>query len=178
MKIFEVPLDCNNACFQNSDQSAKRKNFLSAWARKPEGFLLFQGGTGRGKTYTACAVLDSYRKTGKSSARFVNVSDLYIKWKDCFTSQVSEMQLIDRLIDQEILIVDDLGQRTPSEGFMEFLYIVLNKRSNNQHGTIVITNLSSTSLQVKFGDAIFSRVCSGEIIVFEGPDKRNKYSKN
>jgi hypothetical protein len=148
------------------------KDFLKDWAKEPKGFILFVGSSGRGKTFTACSAIDLYRNNFKNRARFINVSNLYVEWRKCFTDNKSEMDLFSIMKSEELLVLDDIGIRTPSEGFLDFLYLIINARSEEPVGTIVTTNLTSVQMMEKFGDAITSRLCSGKIFKFEGKDQR------
>lgn len=181
LQTIGVPTDLLHADFSKCDSfalkgksSADFITLLSKWARKPLGFVLFAGTSGRGKTYASCCVLSMSVKYEVPDAYFINVSDLYVKWKDSFNSGASELHLLTSLGDKKLLVIDDIGVRTPTEGFLEFIYLLLNKRRSGEKGTIITTNLTSAQMYEKLGDALGSRISGGEIIVFEGPDRRKK----
>lgn len=173
LEIFHVPKSLISATMEECYQKDEWKKTWTQWANNPKGFLLFTGFSGRGKTYCACACLDIFRNTLSRNAIFVNISDLYLLWKESIQN-FKDTHLARKYCEIDFLILDDLGQRTPSEGFLEFLYIIFNKRMNDEKGTIITTNLNAKQLQEKFGDAIFSRVTMSEIFKFDGEDKRSR----
>ena len=69
-------------------------------------------------------------------------------------------------------MIDDIGQREPSPAFQDFLYLIIDSRMNKNLGTIFTTNFSVGLLRERFGDPIVSRICSGEVLKFDGEDKR------
>lgn len=181
LQSIGIPADLLQVEFSKCDafaikgkSSAALIEHLSKWARRPFGFVLFAGNSGKGKTYASCCVLSMAVKCGVPDAYFINVSDLYIRWKDSFNAGASELHILTSLGDKKLLVIDDIGVRTPTEGFLEFIYLLLSKRMSGDKGTIITTNLTGEQMYEKLGDALSSRICGGEIIVFEGPDRRKK----
>jgi len=171
MHEFCVPRHLESAKMDSCDQNTSFKGKWIIWAKNPIGMYLFTGGAGRGKTYAACCCLDVFRMQKKRNARFINVSDMYLEWKEK-VKEGMEGSIIRKLQDLDLLVLDDIGQRTPTEGFLEFIYILINKRIEFTGGTIVTTNLNYTEMLDKFGQALTSRLSSGEIFKFEGSDRR------
>ncbi len=97
-----------------------------------------------------------------------------MQWLDLKQTSGSETNLLAKYVDCKLLIIDDLGTRTPSEGFLDYFYLLINKRINKpSNATIVSTNMSSKEMAEKLGSAILSRIASGMIIKFpEQKDRR------
>lgn len=161
------------ACFEKMEQEDKSiiqklKQFCNFF----KGFLLLPGSSGTGKTYASVCCMKEFLKKHDECC-FVNTANLYVKWLALKQEGTSELPLVHRLSEYRLLVLDDLGTRTPTEAFLDFIYLITNNRSTNQNvGTIISTNLNHADMREKLGDAITSRICSGMIVKFNGKDKR------
>lgn len=163
------------------DQKEDVKLALETFARNPQGFLMLSGTNGTGKTYAAMEVykrvtpfvLPSY---DHDIAIFITQAELNLWWIKTTKDDVDATHLLKSLTKCKLLVLDDLGTRTPSDAFMDFLYLIADKRWNARkvQGTIITTNLNSADLRAKFTDAFFSRVASGKNFRIEGKDRRFK----
>lgn len=149
---------------------------LKEYVIKPQGFLFFVGKNGRGKSFAAMNIYERVTPFklpyhDHDIAWFINQADLNMMFSECDGHTGSLMKQACRT---KLLILDDLGTRTPSAAFMDFIYAVIDKRWNERDhkGTIITTNLDSGRIRKDFGDAIFSRMASGRNYVFEGADRR------
>jgi DNA replication protein DnaC len=168
---FGVPDERENSKPENCKRSKEFQEIVNVFCVKKAGFLTFVGNSGNGKTYTACAILEGYRRTGRTSARFINMSDFHSKWKDRISSNISDRSFVEPYFDVELLVLDDIGTKEPSPSFLDLLYLLIEKRSM-KYKTILTSNLNTVELKNYLGDRIFSRIGSGEIINFQGPDER------
>jgi DNA replication protein DnaC len=97
------------------------KVFLTAeqFAQDPDGWLVFLGGHGCGKTHLAAAIANARLDRG-SQVLFMTVSDLLDHLRATFapTSTMLYDQLFSRLREAELLVLDDLGavQSSPWAG--------------------------------------------------------------
>ncbi len=164
----------------NSIQPLQRIQHFTAWSAKPSGFVTFCGGAGTGKTYFAFAILAEFLRRGGANARYTNVPELYFEYRNEVADHGSAANLIARFAGADLLLLDDLGQRTPTDAYLEFLYVLINKRMENSRATIVTSNLMASEMEKRFGEAITSRLISGQNHHFEGRDRRlpkNKVGK-
>lgn len=171
MDKLGVPHSLCSASIAKINQPVEILSGINKYITDPKGFMLLAGSPGLGKTYAACACMDYARNHGISS-RFVNMADLYVNWLGMKQAGANEMNLLDKLFHPKLLVMDDLGARSPSEAYLEFIYILINKRCTTDCGTIVTTNMSSKDMREKLGDALFSRICSGQRLIFTGKDRR------
>ena len=148
------------------------------FAQKPLGFLLLAGANGTGKSFVAEAIYELHTPYklpyyDKDIAYFISQSDLNEKWLD-EKSQGSSKELSERLKGTKLLVLDDLGVRTPSEAFLDFLFSLIDHRWRYRDtlGTIITTNMTGKVTRDKFGDPILSRIASGIQIRFDGEDRR------
>jgi DNA replication protein DnaC len=155
------------------DKSEAYMKHVDEFALNPVGFFLISGKNGNGKTFTAEAIYGKfYHPCGDNM--FWNQADLKMKWQSLYAKYGSTEHFFNEIVKAPLFVLDDLGTTRPSENFMEFLYIIADKRHKlkHTHGTIITTNLNSNSMREIFGDAFVSRVASGRIIRHDGPDRR------
>lgn len=129
------------------------KNGAIAYADKPEGWLLFCGQSGSGKTHLATAVCRKLLLAGAEVR--------YMPWRDD-TTQIKAMSLdserrqqtIDGLKKAQILYIDDLfktgkaadGSSNPTGADVSFAFELLNYRYNNHLSTIISTEKTPEEL--------------------------------
>jgi len=162
-----------NAELINCDLSLSQKSELSAYAKSANGFLLFSGIAGVGKTYTACAVLRACLENNpKLSAKFCMFCDFYYlfleqpKLEECTSTFVAKYAEID------VLVLDDMGMRAPTDPFLDVLFSILSKRLSSRRSTIITTNYSAHEIGERFTAAVLSRLTSGILMKLVGKDKR------
>jgi|ERR1700679_2305573 len=139
----------------------------------PRGFFIMSGTNGNGKTFAARAIFEHfYHPHGDN--QFWNQIDLKMKFQDVFAEYKSTSYLLDQVVKAPLLVLDDLGISKPTDTFADFLYAIADKRdhSKNTCGTIITTNLSANDFAITFGNAFLSRVASGIILRYDGPDRR------
>lgn len=151
---------------------------IMRFAREPKGYLLLAGANGTGKSFVAQAIYEehaSYKLPcyDLDEAFFINQADLNERWLHAKQENHS-LELSSRLKKTKLLVLDDLGTKTPSDSFSDFLYAIIDHRWNNKStlGTIITTNMTGKITRERFGDAILSRIASGIQIRFDGEDRR------
>ena len=97
-----------------------------------------------------------------------------MKWQRLYAEYGNTDYFFNQIVKAPLLVLDDIGTTSPTEVFLEFLYAIANKRDETRHthGTIITTNLNSSSMREMFGDAFVSRVASGRCVRHDGPDRR------
>lgn len=152
---------------------------LKDYVKNPKGFVLLVGKNGRGKSYAAMKIyeqLTPYKLPYKDNdvAWFINQADLNLLFNEANDVYGNSMSLLKQAYLSKLLVIDDLGTRLPTPAFLDFLYAIIDKRWNEREvlATIITTNLSSERIRKDFGDAIFSRIASGQNYVVTGPDRR------
>jgi len=148
--------------------------------------LLFQGGTGVGKTRLLCCI-------GNQLIKEKNVDVVYIDWNDLTREMRSGEdasnrdfsnigQLIQRLAQVELLLFDELGSSKPSPWVEDNIYFLINRRYNNNHITLFASNFfdkkigSEETLSERIGSRIRSRLFEmTRSIEIMGADYRQKH---
>jgi DNA replication protein DnaC len=136
--------------------------------------LLFCGGTGLGKTFLSACIAQEVVGRGYSV-----VYDTAIHVFSCLEKQkfgggtAEELRMADRILECDLLILDDLGTEMPTSFISPALYSVVNGRILGKKPTIISTNFSIDQLAHRYTPQIESRL-RGEfqILNFLGNDIR------
>jgi len=110
------------------------------FAKSPEGWLVFQGVNGCGKTHLAAAIAN-YRYQANQPSLFVVVPDFLDHLRSTFSpeSKASYDQLFEKVKTSPLLILDDFGEQTTTPWAQEKLYQVINYRYNARLATVITT---------------------------------------
>jgi DNA replication protein DnaC len=133
------------------------------FAKSPDGWLIFAGFNGCGKTHLAAAIAN-YRLKEGNPVKFVVVPDLLDHLRSTFSpeSPVSYDQLFEEVKNAPLLILDDLGKQSTTPWAEEKLYQIINHRYNYQLPTVFTTNCSldeiSSPISSRFADPKISVV--------------------
>jgi DNA replication protein DnaC len=118
------------------------------FANKPEGWLIFQGVNGCGKTHLAAAIVNYRLSMGKSSF-FIFVPDLldYLRSSFSNNSRISYDEYFEIVKESPLLILDDFGQQSSTPWAQEKLYQLINHRYNGRLSMVVTTCLSLEEIE-------------------------------
>jgi DNA replication protein DnaC len=147
-------------------------NLAVEFARSPEGWLIFQGVNGCGKTHLAAAIAN-YRLAQGKPVFFVVVADLLDHLRSTFSpdSKMSYDEFFEKLKETPLLILDDFGEQSATPWAQEKLYQLINYRYNARLPMVVTTCLSLDEIETR----ISSRMVDPRIsLVFNitAPDYR------
>lgn len=131
--------------------------------------LLFQGGTGLGKTYlSACiarVVADKgYSVCYDSASSALEAFETQKFARDPDAAEAASVR-VRRMLDCDLMILDDLGTEMVTSVSVSALYTLINSRLNAGKKTIISTNLGDEELQRKYNPQICSRII-GEFVRF------------
>ena len=139
--------------------------------------LLFQGGTGLGKTYlSACiarVVADKgYSVCYESAAAALEAFETQKFSRDPEAAEAAALR-VRRMLDCDLMILDDLGTEMVTSVTASALYTLINSRLNAGKKMIISTNCSDEELQRAYTPQICSRI-KGEFLrlLFVGRDIR------
>ena len=139
--------------------------------------LLFQGGTGLGKTYLSACIArvvaaKGYSVCYDSAAAALEAFEVQKFSRDPEASEAANAR-VRRMLDCDLMILDDLGTEMISSISTSALYTLLNTRLVNGKKIIISTNCSDEELQKKYTQQIYSRI-KGEFLrlPFVGRDIR------
>ena len=162
---------------------AHARRFVHEWPAVDQGLLLV-GPVGVGKTHLAAAVLAELVDTLGVRSVFCDFTDLLSRIQATFSrgSDESEDDVLQIYRESELLVLDELGARRPTDWARDVLYGLLNTRYNRKRLTILTTNYGDTpekpggeTLELRVGTAVRSRLAEmTRLIVLNGPDYRRE----
>jgi DNA replication protein DnaC len=137
------------------------------------GNLLFVGGTGLGKTFLSACVARTVADRGYS-VMYETASHLFAKLEQArFNSTEETRREAEKLIQCDLLILDDLGTEMPGQFVTASLYSLLNDRLLAGKNMVISTNLNVDELARRYSPQIASRLRgSFSLLTFVGEDIR------
>ncbi len=141
----------------------------------PEGpnNLLFQGGTGLGKTFLSACVAREVAARGFSVCYDTAAAVIGSFEAQKFSHDETADARVRRMLSCDLLILDDLGTEMQTPMAASALYQLINTRLTEGKKTIVSTNLSFEEMERRYSAQICSRIRgSYERLPFVGRDIR------
>ena len=124
---------------------AQARVVIEAFARdypaSAETGLLLMGPCGVGKTHLAVATLRQLMLRGHR-VRFYDYRELLKEIQASYNPDhpISELAVLEPVLETEVLLLDDLGASKPSPWALETISHILNKRYNDKRITLLTTN--------------------------------------
>jgi DNA replication protein DnaC len=124
--------------FRDSLESALK--IATNYAREPRGWLVFTGTYACGKTHLAAAIANSRADIGQPPL-FISVSDLLDHLRATFStnSSVSLDRRFEEIRSAPLLILDALGEQSPTPWANEKLFQLIDYRHINKLPTVITT---------------------------------------
>jgi DNA replication protein DnaC len=143
-------------------------NFLN----KPTNFMVYCGGPGIGKTHLCAALVPWALEKFRYNWRYWTENDLFKRLRqDMDRYQGDYMDNLKHLIDDDFLIIDDVGSSVKStEWREEILFALLDKRYNSMQPTMITSNFLQKEFLEKYHSRIHSRLFSNDNIIIEIAD--------
>jgi DNA replication protein DnaC len=135
--------------------------------------LLFVGGTGLGKTFLSASIARVVADRGYSVV-YETSSRLFAKLEKAKFNPTEETRKeADKLMDCDLLIVDDLGTEMPGQFVTAAFYSLLNDRMLEGKPMVISTNLNVDEISRRYSPQIASRLQgSFTLLPFVGEDIR------
>ena len=150
-----------------------------AYAEQPEGWMVFMGPYGCGKTHLAASIAN-YRASQGYPVMFVVVSDLMDHLRATFSphSTVSYDRRFEEIRTAPLLVLDDLGMESMTPWVKEKLYQLINVRYNGKMPTVITTASSldelDERLRSRLGDRRLVRGHRITVPAYRGTSTRKK----
>ena len=139
--------------------------------------LMFQGGTGLGKTFLSACIARVVAGNGHSvcydtASSALEAFETKKFSRDAQTAENAAVK-VERMLDCELMILDDLGTEMLTPMSVSALYTLINTRLVNGRKTVISTNLTNAELSKRYNPQICSRL-EGEFtkLPFFGSDIR------
>lgn len=169
-KTGVVPRECMELVFNSCLEYAR--NFGPS---SPN--LMFQGGTGLGKTLLSACIARAVAEKGfsvayESAATALEAFEIQKFSRDAEDAAAAAAR-VKQYLSCDLMILDDLGTEMITSFSTSALYSIINSRLINQKKTIISTNISDNELSRKYTPQISSRL-EGEYLIlpFIGRDIR------
>ena len=142
------------------------------WAAEPDGWLVYLGANGCGKTHLAAGIARERLAAGDSVA-FANVADLLDELRATFAPGATERfdHRFRRLVEAPLLVLDDLGAQQSSAWAEEKLYQLLNHRHVRRTPTIVTTNRELKDMESRIASRL-ADIQTSTVYQITAPDYR------
>ena len=150
----------------------------SEWMKNPKNFLILMGPPGIGKTYFCSAMLEKLPRNIRT-VRGYNEKNLLKRIRQSIgeTKYGDYISFLQQMIDDDLIIIDDLGATTPNEWRSEIIFELIDHRYTSRKPTVFTTNLNKENFNKMYGFRASSRFFSKENIIldlFECEDLRKE----
>lgn len=152
------------------------------FAEKPDGWLLFMGAHGAGKTHLAAAIANYRRARGETPA-FVVVPDLLDYLRRGFAADDAQTahDTFDEMKNAPLLILDDLDAQASIAWVRDRLFQLLNYRHTARLPTVITTALTLDDLGERLASRLVDHAVCTAIVLGEArreaPPARRPRSK-
>jgi DNA replication protein DnaC len=180
-KIENYKLDLPGSAPSHAKARAKAMRFIEDWKACDRG-LLFVGTVGVGKTHLAVAILRTLVEENGVKGVFCDFSDLLERIQATFSrgNTDSADDVLAPYRDAELLVLDELGARRPTDWVRDVLYGLINTRYNRRRITLVTSNYGDAvgpngeePLEKRVGNMVRSRLYEMcDLVVLDGSDYR------
>lgn len=175
-RISALQGQLNQMTFENFDQRIpgvdRAYQTARKFARDPNGWLVFHGHVGCGKTHLVAAIAN-VALDNKIKLLFSAVPDLLEHMRSAFspTSETRYDELFENVRITNLLILDDLGTESATPWAREKLYQIINYRYNHQSPTVITTNRPLGNMDERIASRIQDRNLS-QVIEITAADYR------
>lgn len=139
--------------------------------------ILLSGATGLGKTHLSLAIANVVAEKGYYVV-YGSAQNLFSELEREKFSSNNSGEAEARLMDCDLLIIDDLGSEFCTQFTVAELYNIINTRLNLLKPIIISTNLSNKEIEQKYTQRVLSRIIGSYTpLYFVGNDVRQIKSK-
>jgi len=151
--------------------------YVDGFSRESGQSLILCGSVGAGKTHLAVGIVQGLMEKGVVCV-FASVIGAIRSIKDTYRrdSEISERQALEKLIEPDLLVLDEVGVQFGSEAEKMILFEIINGRYENMKSTIVISNLAIGALDDFLGERVVDRMREGggKVVIFDWDSYRRQ----
>jgi DNA replication protein DnaC len=135
--------------------------------KKRENFLVYLGNAGLGKTHFSAAMIEPAIMYF-NSFRYWKEADLHKRVRASMTEYKGDyLETLKFLIDDDLVILDDIGSDGVNEWRKEILFEAIDQRYNSLKPTIFISNFTRKEFKEIYHARLGSRLFAKENIIIE-----------
>ena len=140
---------------EQQENLSKAYRTAREYAQHLDGWLVFLGPNGCGKTHLAAAI-GNYQLQKGNPAYFKVVSDLLDHLRSAFgpESRATYDEIFERVKNAPLLILDDFGEQASTPWAQEKLYQVINYRYNAQLPTVITSCCSLEDIEMRISSRL------------------------
>lgn len=157
------------------------QKLVHSYPKLPHKTWVFAGCTGVGKSFALECITSAFLNRGVDACIYTSfqINELFLKYHTTFTEE--KEQYMNRLLEPSVLLIDDLGTEPMLNNVtINYLYLLLTERMSAGKTTFFTTNLSPNNILERYGERVFSRLCStkdAKWFKFIGDDLRLSLTK-
>jgi DNA replication protein DnaC len=173
--LARLPSKYRDATFPRTDFGREAKAWLDQYratrrARRSMHNLVILGGTGTGKTWTACAIARALLAEDAVPVTVTTVADFLAALRPAVAGMDVDML---QFTTTPVLVLDDLGMERLTEWGAEQLYRLADERSRNDRPVIVTSNLTGEQIKAQYDRRTVERLFGGaQLIQISGDTRR------
>ncbi len=137
------------------------QNWVNNFSKTKKSLICILGQVGIGKTTLAVSIANELLEK-EYSVFYATAFDINNIFVDKKFNKLSNESLYDDAISSDLLIIDDLGVEVSNTIGKEYLFNVIDSRTNNNQKTIICSNLNMEEIELKYDTRIASRLSNKE----------------
>lgn len=155
---WDIYRDNNNKIIDLSGQKKFVDSFISnfkEWEQRGLGLYIYSRVRGTGKTFLASCICNSLMTEYHMVTKFVSASELINMSRK--ETRIGEKDPIEVMCECRLLVLDDIGQKTTGEDWMnDLLFKIIEARYQHKKVTLFTSNMKNSELRLD--DRITSRI--------------------
>lgn len=149
------------------------KKYIEEFEEDGSHNIFMFGPSGTGKTFLTSCIAKELTKN-QHSVLYLRAGELFSRLEKLhFSRNANDDELLEKLDECELLILDDLGTEFSTEYTISELYNIISDRLSHGLSTIISTNLAMSQIRSRYDERIMSRFVGQYILMpFYGRDLR------
>lgn len=124
---------------------------------------VFIGKLGTGKTLLACDIIQEFIRTTRKRAKYVVFFRLISEIKDSWNAETPTLDVVDRYIEPELLVIDEIGLGFDSKTELIYITLLIDGRYSAGKKTILCGNVTTDELEQVIGDKAYRRIVENHV---------------